>query len=374
MLRIAFFISPHGFGHAARASAVMLALRERQPNLSFEIYTRVPEWFFQDTLKDGFSYHSLLTDIGMAQHTPMEEDAPETLRRLQAFLPFPSQLLDSLAAILLSSGCRLVVSDISPLGIAAARQAGLPSILLENFTWDWIYASYLDEAPGLAEPMAALREIFSQADVHIQAEPVCSPQLAADLVASPISRSPRTNRDTLHQQIGIPAHQKVVLITLGGIEGNVTVSQKLSQVDDLFFIIPGASTTVERQGNQLLLPHHSGFYHPDLLHASDAVVGKPGYSTLAEAYAAGIPFAYLPRPRFREYPVLADFIEHQIGGFAVSLEEYAQGEWIDRLRDLLKVQPRQPHPENGANQVADFILQEPQCNPPVQPPSGSPPR
>ena len=89
-------------------------------------------------------------------------------------------------------------------------------------------------------------------------------------------------------------------------------------------------------------------------------------------YAAGIPFAYLPRPRFREYPVLADFIEHKIGGFAVSLDDYTQGAWIDRLRDLLQGQPRQPHPENGATQVADFILQGPQCSPPVQPPSGSP--
>ena len=244
MLQIAFFISPHGFGHAARASAVMLALQERQPKLGFEIFTRVPEWFFQDTLRDGFSYHSLLTDIGMAQRTPMEEDAPETLRRLQAFLPFSNQLLDRLAAELQSHDCQRVLSDISPLGIAAARRAGLPSILLENFTWDWIYAAYLDEAPGLAEPMDTLRQIFAQADVHIQAEPVCSPQPTADLVSSPISRPPRTNRDTLRQQIGIPAHQKVVLITLGGIEGNVAVSQKLSQVEDLFFIIPGASTTV----------------------------------------------------------------------------------------------------------------------------------
>jgi hypothetical protein len=31
--------------------------------------------------------------------------------------------------------------------------------------------------------------------------------------------------------------------------------------------------------NLVLLPHHSGFYHPDLVNASDAVIGKVGYST-----------------------------------------------------------------------------------------------
>lgn len=371
---IACFVSPHGFGHAARLSAVMLALRQRRPELRFEIYTRVPEWFFRETLGTGYRYHSLLTDIGMAQHTPVEEDAAETLRRLGAFLPFPEALLDSLAAALHASDCRMVLCDISPLGIAAARRAGIPSLLLENFTWDWIYAAYLDEVPGLAEPMAALKQIFSLADLHIQTEPVCDPQPRVDLVAAPISRPPRTDRVTLRRGIGAPPESRVILVTQGGMEGNLRLSERLARAEDLLFIIPGASSTVERQGNQLLLPHHSGFYHPDLLHASDAVVGKPGYSTLAEAYAAGIPFAYLPRQRFREYPVLAAYIERQVGGFAVSASEFEQSDWIDRLRGLLTTHCRQPGEADGAAQVADFILQTLRYNPPAGPPSGSPRR
>lgn len=362
---IACFVSPHGFGHAARTSAVMLALRQRRPELRFEIYTRAPEWFFRETLGAGHRYHSLLTDIGMAQRTPVEEDAAETLRRLGAFLPFPEARLDSLAAALHASDCRMVLCDISPLGIAAARRAGIPSLLLENFTWDWIYAAYLDEAPGLAEPMAALQQIYSLAEFHIQTEPVCNPQLGVDLVAAPISRPPRTDRVTLRHQLGASPESRVILVTQGGMEGYVSVSEHLARAEDLFFIIPGASSIMERWGNQLLLPHHSGFYHPDLLHASDAVVGKPGYSTLAEAYAAGIPFAYLPRRRFREYPVLAAYIERQIGGFAVSVAEFEQGGWIDRLRALLKTHRRQPGEADGAAQVADFILQALRYNPPV---------
>jgi hypothetical protein len=334
----------------------MLALRARQPGLRMEIFTRVPEWFFADTLQGDYGYHSLLTDIGMAQRNPLEEDAPVTLSRLQSYLPFTDQRLDELVAALKALDCRVVVSDISPLGIAAARRAGLPSVLVENFTWDWIYAGYLAEAPGLAEPMEYLQHIFDQADYHIQTEPVCDPKTDADLVAAPISRPPRTSAPVLRKQMGVQPGQRVVLITLGGIEGNIAVSARLKEARDLFFVIPGGAAEVQQRANQLLLPHHSDFYHPDLVHASDGVVGKPGYSTLAETYSAGIPFAYLPRPRFREYPVLADYIEKKIGGVAIAAESFEQGEWIDAVRGLLERRSGQPRATNGAEQVAEFIL------------------
>ena len=38
--RLAFFVSPHGYGHAARSSAVMAALH-RKSGVEFELYTTV---------------------------------------------------------------------------------------------------------------------------------------------------------------------------------------------------------------------------------------------------------------------------------------------------------------------------------------------
>src|SRR5512136_2407451 len=45
--RIACFISPHGYGHAARAAAVMEAFHYHDPEKEFEIFASVPEWFFR---------------------------------------------------------------------------------------------------------------------------------------------------------------------------------------------------------------------------------------------------------------------------------------------------------------------------------------
>src|ERR1035437_1738709 len=85
-ISIAYFISPHGFGHAARAAAIMAALHDLNQAVYFDIYTLVPAWFFQDSLGPYFAVHSLKTDIGLVQKSPLEEDLPATLQSLAEFI------------------------------------------------------------------------------------------------------------------------------------------------------------------------------------------------------------------------------------------------------------------------------------------------
>jgi hypothetical protein len=86
--RIAYFISPHGFGHAARSAGVMEALTEIEPSLQFDIFTTVPDWFFSQSNSFNFQYHRLETDIGLVQKTPFQEDLPATVQKLKKILPF----------------------------------------------------------------------------------------------------------------------------------------------------------------------------------------------------------------------------------------------------------------------------------------------
>ena len=48
---IAYFVSPHGFGHASRAAAVMEALHDLDSSLKFEIFTKEPSGYFCEDLK-----------------------------------------------------------------------------------------------------------------------------------------------------------------------------------------------------------------------------------------------------------------------------------------------------------------------------------
>lgn len=355
MTHLAYFISPHGFGHAARAAAVMSALHAQEPALRFEIFTRVPRWFFDDSLRGNFTFHPTLTDIGLAQESALAENIPQTLRRLKTFFPFDHARVVPLAQRVTRLKCRLVMCDIAPLGIAVARAANIPSILIENFTWDWIYEGYARDDARFLTYIGYLRDLFKSADYHIQTEPVCKYR-AADLVTRPVSREPRMPARQIRQQLGISTRARVVLITMGGIPQQHAFLDRLTQIKGVHFVIPGNSHHGEKRGNLILLPHRSHFYHPDLVNACDAVIGKTGYSTVVEAYRAGIPFGYISRAKFREAATMATFIQDAIGGFEISAADFEGGRWVARLPDLLALPRYERREPNGADQIADFIL------------------
>ncbi|MCK6627517.1 MAG: hypothetical protein L6R45_20355 [Anaerolineae bacterium] len=353
---LAYFVSPHGYGHAARSAAVMSALRRYLPLVQFEIFTQAPDWFFQDSLGGNFGYHTLMSDVGLAQKTSLVEDIPETLRRLANFLPFDQIRVEGLAGQVTQLGCRLVICDIAPLGIAVAKAAALPAVLVENFTWDWIYEGYLAGEARLSPYINDLRAWFAAADYHIQTEPVCRPQ-PAHLTVAPVSRSSRTPAAETRQKLGLPAQAKTVLLTMGGIPWDYnTFLGRLVDQANVYFVIPGGSERMERRDNLALLPHHSEFYHPDLVNAVDAVIGKLGYSTLAEAYHAGIPFGYILRPHFRESEKLAGYVNQHMNSVAITAAQFESGEWLSRLPELLALPRVERRESNGADQVAQFIV------------------
>jgi UDP-N-acetylglucosamine:LPS N-acetylglucosamine transferase len=119
--------------------------------------------------------------------------------------------------------------------------------------------------------------------------------------------------------------------------------------------MPGAGPKMELRDNSIILPIHSNFYHPDLVNASDAVVGKVGYSTLAEVYQAGIPFGYVVRSNFRESEPMAAFIEKNMQGIFLKESDFSSGRWTSKLRDLLNMNRVQRRVINGAEQIGSFI-------------------
>jgi hypothetical protein len=366
MDRIAYFITPHGYGHAARASAVMAALQELDPTVGFEIFTKVPHWFFEQSLPGAFGYHSLLTDIGLAQKTPLLEDLPETVRRLEKLLPFDTSLIGELADLMHRLECQLVICDIAPMGIAVARQAALPSLLIENFTWDWIYQGYVSEAPDLDRFIPYLHQLFAAADYHIQTEPAHRWR-PPDLVTLPVSRKLRAPAGHIRRKLGIPDQAQAVMITMGGIPGHYDFLERLPRQDDLYYIIPGMDREEQNhlnpavagagptRGNFVLLPHHSDLFHPDMVNASDAVLGKAGYSTLAEVYYAGVPFAYILRPRFRESGVLKAYMERHMRGLPVPGTHLRNGRWASVIEELLAAPRLRRSEVHSADQAARFI-------------------
>jgi hypothetical protein len=354
-IHLAYFISPHGFGHAARAAAVMAAVHRIAPWVCFEIFTTVPSWFFSVSLTGPHAFHPCVTDVGLVQRTPMDEDLSETVSRLSSFLPFKKESLAELGEAVRSMHCVLVVCDISPLGIAVARRLGIPSLLVENFTWDWIYERYAASAPRMKAFGDYLRDQFEAATYRIQTEPVCVPA-RADLVTPPFSRAFRMTPEEVRRQLGVAPNDKVVTVTMGGVAEEMEGLDRVEGADNVLFVAPGGSRVKRRTKNLILLPQQGALFHPDLIRASDAVVGKLGYSTLAEVYYAGVPFGYIARPAFRESEVLAAFVRNKMQGVEIPDRSFRDGSWAARIPDLLALRRVAREGPTGSAAAARFIV------------------
>lgn len=352
--KIAYFISPHGFGHAARACAVIQAAQAVWPDLHFHLFTTVPEWFFQNSLASNWSYHSAICDIGLVQKSALHEDVDATLVELKRFLPFSENTVQHLVNELRVLACQFVICDIAPLGLSVAAEADLPSVLIENFTWDWIYSGYPERKDEFQPWVEYLAGVFKLATYHIKTHPYCGDGVA-DLITLPVSRKPRLNRALIRDTLHITPTQKTVLVSLGGIPDRLAVAGLEAFNSDTVFIVPGGSESEQWRGNLLLLPHRHPYFHPDLVAGCDSVVGKVGYSTISEIYWAGMPFAYISRPAFRESLPLVEYIRQNISGFELTPVEFESYGWLQRIDQLLELPTVNRTGENGADQIVNFL-------------------
>lgn len=351
---IAYFVTPHGFGHAARASAVMEALNRRFANLKFLVFTTVPAWFFIESGLE-IEFHHWFHDVGLVQSSPFANDLPATLQQLDELLPYSSQMTAQTMRKMKEAGLSLALCDISSFGLLLARQMGIPSVLIENFTWDWIYERYIEDYPALSETNLHLDALYALADVRFQAEPVCQRVDNSINIKDPVARAFKRSRLETRELLGISDRQHMTLLSLGGIESDFDNISRLHQFNNTVFVVPGGAAVAERDRNIILLPHHSSYYNPDMILAADLVVGKAGYSTLAEVMMAGVPYAFISRGDFRESDVIIPYINKHLPSLEITEHEYQSGSWIDRLPECFALTANPPHPINGADVIADHL-------------------
>lgn len=356
MRHVAYIVSPHGFGHAARACAVMAELQRLRPAIHFEVFTEVPRWFFSDSLPRRFSYHHFSSDVGLVQSSPLIEDVQATVDRLDTMWSDGTRV-QGLADRLHELKCSMVMVDISPLGLAAATAVSLPTVLVENFTWDWIYGRYHDAPSKLCEHGRRMADLFASATLRIQTDPICEMSPSAVRVP-PVARAPQNERVATRATLGVGTNEAMIVVSMGGVPWDYGVFSELEHSDGAWIVVPGGSERgVRRRGRLILLPFHADIYHPDLVAASDVVVSKLGYSTVAEAYRAGAALAFAGRPRFPESPVLARWVEEHMVAAEITEEALRNGEWLGAAGRLLEKPRRRPKEPNGAGRAAEIILE-----------------
>ncbi|KAJ3900997.1 hypothetical protein F5879DRAFT_992360 [Lentinula edodes] len=140
-----YYCSGHGFGHGTRVSAFasqFLSLPEDERPI-VHIVSSAPSHVFCDSIALGARYrYADWIDPVIVQPLAYRVDRQKSLEVLKAFLQNKDKFLETECQWLTSIKARCVLSDAAFLGCLAAKTAGVPSILVTNFTFDSVY-SYL---------------------------------------------------------------------------------------------------------------------------------------------------------------------------------------------------------------------------------------
>jgi L-arabinokinase len=98
-------------------------------------------WLFRAARRRTWRW-PIETDTGVVQIDSLNVDELETASRAARFYGTFDRRADEEAAFLAAERATVVLGDIPPLAFAAAARAGVPSVAIGNFTWDWIYRGY----------------------------------------------------------------------------------------------------------------------------------------------------------------------------------------------------------------------------------------
>ena len=342
---IAFYISGHGFGHASRDIELIRTLGAQRPDLRVIIRTSVAKWFFGPLTQAPVEVQALETDTGLVQIDSLTFNEDETVRQAARFQADFDRRVATEAAFIRGVGAALVIGDIPPLACAAAAAAGVPSMALGNFTWDWIYSIYPgfdrmapDVVPSICRAYAtttrALRLPLSGGFGPMAAVTRDIPFIAR--------RSTRDPADT-RRQLGIAGDRPVVLASFGGYGVDLPIDT-LRRSGRFTFIEPVRETP-------------AGLRYEDLVAAADVVVTKPGYGIVSECVANGTALLYTSRGRFIEYDLFVAEMPRILRCRYLSQDDLLAGRWADAI-DTLLGQPAPPEQPavNGADVAAEEIL------------------
>lgn len=361
-MAVAFCISGHGFGHASRQVEVINAIGALAPGLPLHVFTQASRWLLERTLRVPTTLHEWAVDTGAIQRDSLMMDVPATLERAAHFEAHADTAAVELARALRTHDVRVVVCDAPAMPCTAAQHAGVPSVLLANFTWDWIYADFTPEHPAHADLPAQLGARYAQAEAAWRLPMYGGFDTVRTVLDFPwvARRSGRDPGDT-RRRLGADDRRPLVLISFGGYGvADMTLAHHAGAPYRLVLSAGAQHGATDAPSDRLDANRDRldalGLRYEDLVAACDLVVSKPGYGIVSECVANQTALLYTDRGRFREYPVMVAAMPSVLRCAYIDRQALAARRWDAEVERLLAQPPPPTRPlVNGADVAAGML-------------------
>ncbi|MBT9587067.1 hypothetical protein IV102_27235 [bacterium] len=342
---IAFYITAHGYGHAARSLEVIEALQQHH---AVTIVSEVPQAFFRRRLGESLKFRPKAFDLGLIQLDSVRGDVSATLAGYQQLMPQSDELILEELAFFRDHDVKMVLVDAPALPLGAARRHAIPGLALTSFGWDYIYEPFARSAAGWSEVCTWFRHYYSQA-THLLRYPFAAPieSIGSQEQVPLVSSAGRERRAEIAGLTGAHLDRPWVLVWFHQLDVEPAHLEKL----------PFEFFTVGSLRWPCCNCHQVGIEFLDLLASCDVVLSKPGFGILSDCLANDKPLVYVPRMDFREALLLEEAIRRYLRQARISQQDLYAGRWQEAILAALRVpRPGESLPVAGAGQIAQRIL------------------
>lgn len=331
-MKIAYYISNHGFGHATRSAALIQELNKI--NIFTFICTNRPKYLFDKISKKDSYYRKTKLDFGVFQKDLFSPDLEKTKNSLFDLWQRKDEIIQQEVDFFQSHKIDLIIADIPPFAFDIGARLNVPVIAVSNFDWYYVYHNLFKKYMTTVAEKEKLNTIIDEIKVmqhqagYAIKLPFSSNQSMEEypevIEMGVLAQKSVNERNELCKKYNLDEDKKIILLGFGG-EGENPISEKDMKHFDEFNVF-------SRYEIENCIKINPKTDYQSLLASADIVVTKVGYSTLAESVQNGKYIIATARDNYPEDIVLIDeLLKYPYQQF-IPAQEFNNANWKEILK------------------------------------------
>ena len=241
------------------------------------------------------------------------------------------------------------------------RHTESQSVVVSNFTWDWIYQAYSGPLASHPDLIPAIQNAYGHASAAWRLPLHGGFETFSNIVDVPfVARHATFARDDVRQRLALPVDARLALGSFGGYGLQGFDPCDLDCTAGWHVVLTGREAPGPLPRCVTFLDENAvydaGMRYEDLVAAVDVVVTKPGYGIISECIANNTAMLYTSRGKFAEYDVMVAEMPRFLRCEYIDLASLLAGRWRESLDRLIR---KPPPPEradtSGAQVIAEMI-------------------
>lgn len=345
-------ISAHGFGHVAQTAPILNQLHARLPALRITIRSMSPLSHLQSRIHVPFDYIRESSDIGMLMSSALDVNVKASNDAYHAMHRDWGAKVMHEAAALRELSPDFILSNVGYLPLAGADRLGVPCAAMSSLNWADIFTHYCGAISGAHHIATQIQVAYNHAEAFLRLTPgMPMRELYRRQEIGPVAAVGRYRRAEINTSLNLHPDEKLVLVSLGGIGGNLPM--------DAWPRLPGVRWLVPADWRSMHPDAHvlESLNMPfgDILASTDALICKPGYGSFVEAACSGVPVMYSSRDDWPESAYLAQWLAAHGVCREISRAVLESGSFSEALVELLAQPKPQPVAPTGIVEAVNWL-------------------